>query len=458
MNTTFEAVIKPECMEATAECCNFLPRPGRLHESFRGEGVLGRFAADCAHWQIDDLTGSANISGQGDSLTALALWHEQIKTRAPEAILIGYVAYEMGYAWIGLKSEKPSALGYPLMQFFAFEHSEPVTVPVRAGKRLGQRYDLFDWDSVFSHRRIAPRQTRAQYKAAIRRISDHIAEGDIYQANYTQAFDVTTDLTAVQIAERFADRSPSPYGIHVSYPRVVLRPTRMGAKEYPALSVHSVSPELFFRLRSGRIETRPIKGTIARGADEQEDRCRLRQLLASDKNRAELLMITDLERNDVGQIAEVGSVDTIALCRPRATAAVWHLESVVRGTMRPSLNWTHAMRALFPGGSVTGAPKRRAMEILDRLEPVPRGVYCGALGWVDAGGNAEFALAIRTAVKIGRTVRIFGGGGIVADSDPDDEYDESLVKIAPMMDALLNDDDEATARRANLANAAATTP
>jgi para-aminobenzoate synthetase component 1 len=206
------------------------------------------------------------------------------------------------------------------------------------------------------------------------------------------------------------------------------------------MSIIASTPERFWRKKDRFLETRPIKGTIPRGDDLRSDRRNLRQLLVSPKDRAELLMITDLERNDLGKVAEAGSVRTRMLHRPRAARSVWHLESTVTATARDGVDWTEVMRATFPGGSITGAPKIRAVEILRDLERIPRGVYCGAFGWVDAGGNADFAIPIRTAVHVGSTVRLFGGGGIVADSDPKAEYYESLVKIAPMLDALTYDD------------------
>jgi para-aminobenzoate synthetase component 1 len=204
--------------------------------------------------------------------------------------------------------------------------------------------------------------------------------------------------------------------------------------------VIAASPERFWQKRGRFVETRPIKGTAPRSTDPDKDRANLRALLKSAKNRAELLMITDLERNDLGKIAETGTVQTTALRRPRATRSVWHLESTVSALTSRSTDWTAIMRATFPGGSITGTPKRRAVEILRDLEPCLRGVYCGAIGWVDSRGDAEFALGIRTAVQIGAQVRICGGGGIVADSDPTAEYYESLVKIAPILDALSHDD------------------
>lgn len=168
----------------------------------------------------------------------------------------------------------------------------------------------------------------------------------------------------------------------------------------------------------------------------QDDHFRRRQLLESRKDRAELLMITDLVRNDLGHVADIGTVRTDSLLRIRPTPSVWHLESTVSAQLATHLSWVDVMRALSPAGSITGTPKRRAIEILAELEPVERGPYCGAIGWVEANGDADFAVGIRTLVQSGGRVRIHGGGGIVADSDPESEYYESLVKIAPLIELL----------------------
>jgi para-aminobenzoate synthetase component 1 len=159
-------------------------------------------------------------------------------------------------------------------------------------------------------------------------------------------------------------------------------------------------------------------------------------LLESSKDRAELLMITDLVRNDLGQVADIGSVRTESLLRVRPTPSVWHLESTVRARLSQDCSWDNVMRALSPAGSISGTPKHRAVDILASLEPVNRGPYCGAIGWVDANGDADFAVGIRTLMQSGSTIRIHGGGGIVADSDPEAEYYESLMKIAPLIDLL----------------------
>jgi para-aminobenzoate synthetase component 1 len=200
--------------------------------------------------------------------------------------------------------------------------------------------------------------------------------------------------------------------------------------------VLSSSPELFLKVRDGWAETRPIKGTRPRGATPDEDAARADELLRSEKDRAELLMIVDLERNDLGRSCEYGSVHVPELFRLESFSHVHHLVATVRGRLRVGTTPLECLRAAFPGGSITGAPKIRAMEIIEELEPVCRGVYSGAIGWVDARGNAEWNIAIRTMVVRQAKVHFHVGGGVVADSDPEAEYEETLAKARGMLAAL----------------------
>lgn len=430
-------------MNGTAYIRNLWPRPGLLHLSKLGDQCLGRFAATASHWTFEDSRGRLRVNGHGEPLDSLRRWHEEIKRHHPNAVIVGYIAYEMGYHWLDLATHPCNdeiPLEYPPMQFLFFERFETQRPSNRTPpKHTLRTYSHTQLESLVGHKRVQTITSRSQYERHVRRIKDEIAAGNIYQANYTQAFDITTSLSDEAVGQAFAAANPCPYAIELEFPSVVIRDAEGQPKQSPSLSIWSTSPERFWRKSGRMIETRPIKGTIARGADKHSDRQNLRRLLHSDKEQAELLMITDLQRNDLGRIAVAGTVKTVALRRPRATPSVWHLESTITALLEEGADWTDVMRATFPGGSITGAPKRRAVEILRGLEPIPRGVYCGAVGWVDAHGDADFAIAIRTAVRTGATIRIFGGGGIVTDSDPVSEYHESLVKIAPMLDALLDD-------------------
>jgi para-aminobenzoate synthetase component 1 len=198
----------------------------------------------------------------------------------------------------------------------------------------------------------------------------------------------------------------------------------------------SASPERFVRLVEGRVETRPIKGTRPRGATPADDARRRNELLASAKDRAENVMIIDLLRNDLGRVCRYGSVQVEAVCRLESYATVHHLVSEVRGQLRPGLGAIDLLRATFPGGSVTGAPKIRAMEIIAELEPTARGPYCGCLGYVGFDGTMDTNILIRTFTAGRGWVQFPVGGGIVADSEPETEYQETLHKAAGLLRAL----------------------
>lgn len=401
-------------------------------EDILGLDCVGHFAADRfgweCHWRDSPLD-----RGRGNPLKAVETCRIRLLERYGGGGIIGYVAFEYGYSVLGLpeperEDERPAE---PLVQFLLFSRL--------VHSRSRPREATHRWRS-FSTERDGERNgwrrlmSRDQYVRAIWQIKRHIADGDIYQANFTQPFETESARSGWDVFRAYSTINPAPFSGFLRFPPLVMT-SAAGERPIAGIEIMSCSPERFWRKRGQFVETRPIKGTIGRGCNPAEDRERLRRLLTSKKDAAELLMITDLERNDLGKIAVPGSVRVTGLRRPRAYASVWHLESTVECRIQKQADWTDVMTALFPGGSVTGAPKRRAVAILAQLEPVPRGVYCGAIGWVDAVGDADFSIAIRTAVKTGSKVRVFGGGGIVADSDPDAEYEESLIKIAPMLNA-----------------------
>lgn len=264
-----------------------------------------------------------------------------------------------------------------------------------------------------------PGLDRAGWVNRVRRVREYITAGDIYQANLTHTFSAapwTADPAAFYA--RLCAASPAPYAcfLHLGDTAVL-----------------SASPECYLKIEGRRVMTRPIKGTRPRGGDDASE---VEELLASPKERAELVMITDLERNDLGQVCEYGSVRVTGLCALESFAHVHHLVSTVEGTLCQGVPAIRAVRACFPGGSITGAPKKRAREIIAELEPVPRGIYTGALGFFGCDGRAVFNIAIRTLVVRGGTATYGVGAGIVADSDPSAEYDETLHKAAGLMAAL----------------------
>lgn len=198
--------------------------------------------------------------------------------------------------------------------------------------------------------------------------------------------------------------------------------------DLPGFTAISSSPELFLRLRGDRIETRPIKGTRPRGTTPAADRRQLYELLTSPKERAENLMICDLARNDLGRVAATGSVAVSRLCRPQRLPAVFHLVSAVTARTRRTVTTPQLLRATFPPGSMTGAPKLRTCRIIEHLEPVPRGPYAGALGYWNHNQDLDLAVVIRTLIQTARRLHLGVGGAITADSDPDSEYAECLAK------------------------------
>jgi anthranilate/para-aminobenzoate synthase component I len=276
-----------------------------------------------------------------------------------------------------------------------------------------------------------PELTAPEYDAMVRRAQDYIAAGDIYQVNLAHRF--TARWTgalgdALAFYGRLRECSPAPYATLLCTPRRV---------------VASSSPELFLKMDGREIITRPIKGTRSRApGDPAADTAAARELGASAKERAELIMITDLERNDLGQVCDYGTVHVRELLKLERFAQVHHMVSTVAGRLREDVDHIDALRACFPGGSITGAPKKRAREIIAELEPAShgghysRGLYTGAIGYFGFDGCSAFNIAIRTAI-LGRDGRahFHAGAGIVADSDPRREWEETLWKAAGILRA-----------------------
>lgn len=267
--------------------------------------------------------------------------------------------------------------------------------------------------------------TAEQYQRAVARAVEYIAAGDIFQVNLSQRLTVRPCPPPLDIYRTLRRRNPAWYAAYLQF--------RCG--ELPC-AIASSSPELFLRLRGGRVTTRPIKGTRPRSGRAGEDTAAATELLASPKDNAELAMIIDLLRNDIGKVCRFGS---IAVTQPRALEThptVFHLVGTVEGVLRDGVGPAELLRATFPGGSVTGAPKIRAMEIIDELEALARGVYTGCIGTVGVDGRCEWNIAIRTVVCEGRRALVQAGGGIVADSTPAAEYQETLDKARALLEAI----------------------
>ena len=270
---------------------------------------------------------------------------------------------------------------------------------------------------------ISSNFSRAQYVAAVRRALEYIAAGDIYQVNLAQRFsaDLGTESTApLQLYTRLQQRHPMPFAAYL---------------DCGDFTLVSNSPECFLDLTAGRVATWPIKGTRPRAADNARDVAFAHALRTSPKEQAEHVMIVDLERNDLGRICTAGSVVVDMFAAVESFPTVHHLVSEVHGRPRAGTCLSDIIRAVFPGGSISGAPKIRAMEIIDELEPVQRGFYTGAVGFLAPDGTGVFNIPIRTAIARAGRLTYHAGGAIVADSDPDAEYDETLLKARAFFDA-----------------------
>jgi para-aminobenzoate synthetase component 1 len=275
------------------------------------------------------------------------------------------------------------------------------------------------WDSSFELRSSF---TRDSYLGAVQRVRDYIFAGDIFQANLSQRFEAPLRESPWAFYSRLRRRNPAPFAAFL---------------ETPDASVISASPERFLHVdRHGFVETRPIKGTRPRGVGPEHDAALGQALAESAKDRAENLMIVDLMRNDLSRVCAPHTVRVSELFSLERYATVHHLVSTVIGQLESGFDALHLLRAAFPGGSITGAPKLRAMDIIAELEPSQRGVYCGAIGYWSLTGDLDTNIAIRTAVARDGHVYFSAGGGIVADSDPGEEYRETIDKARALIDAL----------------------
>jgi len=263
--------------------------------------------------------------------------------------------------------------------------------------------------------------SRDEFIAAVGSAQRYIGSGDIYQVNLSQRLTAQGGFTGWEMFEKLSAVSPAPFAAFL---------------DCGDFEIASSSPEQFLRLSGAHIVTRPIKGTRPRATDATRDAQLAYELQTSAKELAELVMITDLLRNDLGKVCEYGSVQVPELAKLEKFAQVQHLVSTVEGRLRKDVTHFAAFAACFPGGSITGAPKFRAMEIIDELEPVARGPYCGAIGYLGFNRESQLSIAIRTAVCAAGRIHFNVGAGIVADSDPAAEYEETLAKAAGFLAAL----------------------
>lgn len=263
--------------------------------------------------------------------------------------------------------------------------------------------------------------TQNEYCEAVNKIRDKIYNGDVYVLNLTQRLTINEPDDSLEVYKRVRRNNPAPMSAYLNCDNI---------------KVVCASPERFLKVKNNKIETRPIKGTRPRGRTPEEDEIFKNELLNSKKERAELLMISDLERNDLGKVCVPGSVKATKLCAHEEYATVHHTISVIEGVSEKQYNLVDILKATFPGGSITGAPKISAMKIIEELEPVRRGIYCGSIGYLAFNGDADLNIVIRSLVFNNNKAYLNVGGGITYDSDPLEEYLETYDKAAALLRAL----------------------
>jgi para-aminobenzoate synthetase component 1 len=366
---------------------------------------------------VSTLESDAGIDRQWADPMAALEWMSASFGPSAGSRWVGYLSYDLGRLFERLPTPAVDDLGLPLFIFAQYQNNHEKTfdagseVHRRAGSSGGKPSPS---DSLRTG--VVSTLPRDAYLDRVRRAIDYIRAGDVFQVNLAQRFSTALTKQPIDIWNHLLDHSPAAYGAYLDF------------------GDHALicnSPELFLHVTPTRqIITRPIKGTRPLGLGMDTE------LRGSMKDQAELNMIVDLERNDLGRVCEIGSVK---VSQPRTIEThpmIYHGVATVEGVLRRDVGFVDLLRATFPGGSITGAPKIRAMEIIDELERVRRGPYCGAIGYLSSDGSMQFNVAIRTMIAAGGQVHIPVGGGIVADSDPAAEYEETLVKARAMFNAL----------------------
>jgi para-aminobenzoate synthetase component 1 len=263
--------------------------------------------------------------------------------------------------------------------------------------------------------------TKEDYLESILKVKDHIRKGNVYQVNLSQRFAFEMDGNPLDFYDILRKLNPASFG---------------GVLNFAEMSILSISPERYIKIDGRGIETRPIKGTRKRGMSIEEDELLKNELRESCKDQAELLMIVDLERNDLGRICIPGSIKVENIFAVKEHATLFHLDAVVKGILKNQITIADVLKHTFPGGSITGAPKIMAMNIIESLEPTARGIYTGSIGYIDCRGNCDLNIAIRTLVIKDHTAYYQAGGGLVSDSDPELEYEETMTKSRALFMAL----------------------
>jgi para-aminobenzoate synthetase component 1 len=360
---------------------------------------------------------SLTVNGQAvrtweEPLAAL-VWMAADITGDSNARWVGYLSYDLGRLFEQLPCNALDDLRLPLFCFSKHRNNPGAAVAPKGHASFGLRAKSAPAGRPLREESSLPRD---EYLRRVARAVEYIRAGDVFQVNLSQRLTQSLPIAPEQIWQNLKSRTPALYGAFL---------------DCGDHTIVSNSPELFLHVAPDRrIITRPIKGTRPNQPGMEQ------QLRESIKDLAELNMIVDLERNDLGRICEIGSVRVTQPRTIETHPTVLHGVATIEGQLRSDVDFVDLLRATFPGGSITGAPKIRAMQIIDELEPVRRGVYCGAIGYLAGDGSMQFNIAIRTMTAVDGEIHIPVGGGIVADSDPAAEYEETLVKARAMLDAL----------------------
>lgn len=354
---------------------------------------------------------------------------------------IGYFSYEYGRKLMEVDSAKEDLVSIPdavlvFYDFYIIEDRQEQRTYLIANGITGEAAKLMDemetrinGKPVYMQKEsdteypieVQPNFAKDEYKQAVDRMIRYIIEGDIYIVNMTQQLTVKSDKVPLDVFYDLRENNPSPFG---------------GYFDYGDFQIVCASPERFLKMQKGHVNTRPIKGTRKRGETPEEDMLMRTELEKSEKDKSELLMIVDLERNDLNRVCNPGSVKVTELFTVEEYATVFHLVSDIEGDLEESKNVMDLLEAAFPGGSITGAPKYRAMEIIDEMENNKRNLYTGSIGYLTLDGDCDFNIVIRTALHKDGKYYLGVGGGITAESDLEFEYEETLQKAKAVLQAM----------------------
>ncbi len=461
MNAKLHAVFEPICYQSPQQIyANFAETPWNIlidsanheHEAY-GTNRYSYILID----PFDHYVYHAGASNDIDPLISLKEKHalfqlESISGLPPfQGGIAGYLSYDLAHLYYPVPVPQYNDLDYPeiCMGFYdlvcSFDHLTKQAYIVSSGfperdesKRLAKAISRLEWfkselqkqptpvDGAYRSiptTEISSNFTQEQYITAVNRVIEYIRAGDIFEAN---------------LAQRFSAQLPDKYQHYALYQHLsILNPSPFSAfMNFGTYKIISASPERFIRLHDRKVETRPIKGTRARRSDPLEDAATVAELLTSEKDFSENVMIVDLMRNDLSIVCEDESVIVEQLCGHEIYQTVHHLVSVISGKLKPEEDAFGLLKATFPGGSITGAPKIRAMQIIAEIEPHHRGPYCGSIALIGFDGSMESSIVIRTYVIKDDKITFHAGGAIVIDSNPLDEYEETLTKGRALRMAL----------------------